>query len=647
MLSRPIRALGVLTGAAALAVGPLAFPASAETFEIQLIGINDFHGRLEPVGTTEGEEGFEDGLPIGGVEQLAGAVAELTAENPNTLFVSGGDNIGASTFTSNVQGDAPTIEALNEIGLVASTVGNHEFDQGFSDIENGGRIDELAAFPYLGANVYAEGTQDVLLDEYVVTEIGGVQVGFIGTVTDETASLVAPAGIEGLEFGDEAEAANRVAAQLSDGDADNGEAEVVVLLSHSGVEIQTDDPCAEVQAGPLVQGASADIDAMVQGHTHQRYACDELSGPGGFNGPVAQGGQYGEAFDVITLTYDDTAGEVVASTAEVRPLIGYPQDANAEVSEIVAEAVGFAADAGAEPLGVITTDILRARDDDGEEDRGSESVLGNFIADVQLDQTEAAGAQIAFMNPGGLRDDFEINDTFGDEACGVVTLGEANVVQPFANGVVTMTLTGAQIKSVLEEQWQPEGSGRPFLALGVSEGFYHSFDSSLPRGERVTEVTLDGEELDPAAEYRVTVNSFLASGGDNFATLAEGTDRQELGVTDLEALTAFLGEREAVTPDVEPRRSADGGGDADPLLTTGATCPAQEPSPTPPGDGGDDDGDDGDDDDGRNPGFGVDTGRTGDDGTLGAGTLGVIGGLTLLLAAGGYAVRRRTSGAAR
>ncbi len=568
MRRTPFRAAAVTVGALALAVGPLAAPASAATFEIQLIGISEFHGRLEPIDETD------DGQPVGGASQLAGAIEELSASfGGDTLAVASGDNIGASTFTSNAQQDAPTIEALDAMGLAASSVGNHEFDQGYDDIATGGRVDTLADFPYLGANVYARGTQDPVFEESVtLTTQDGVQIAFIGVVTEETPSLVAPDGVAQIEFGDEAEAVNRVADELA---SSANPPDVVVALSHSG---SSTAECADVAATPLVAGANGSVDVILNGHTGQQYACD-VAGGGGFEGPVVQGGQYGEAISVVEISYDDVSGDVDAA-ARVEPVVGY-DSTNEAVNQIVADAVAFAEEAGAEPLGEITADITRAFDDAGAEDRGAESDLGNFIATVQLDQTQVAGAQIAFMNPGGLRDDFLVEDIFGSEAPGVVTLGEANAVQPFANGVVTMTLTGQQIKDVLEEQYQPDGSSRAFLALGVSEGFLFSTDPDAPRGERITGASLNGELLDLDAEYRVTVNSFLASGGDNFTTLAEGTDRQELGVSDLQALTAYLDENSPVTADTESNRVAealgfasDGGG-----------------TPPPPGGGagGDDD----------------------------------------------------------
>ena len=626
MRRTPLRAAAVTIGGLALAIGPVVAPASAVDHEIQLLGINDFHGRLEASIDDNGTDDPADDFEVGGAKQMAGAINEETAAfGGDTFFVAAGDNIGASTFTSGVQDDEPTIAALNAMGMAASAVGNHEFDKGFDDIEQGGRVDALADFPYLGANVYATGTPDVaLLQEYeLVTTSGGVTVGFIGTVTSETAELVTPAGIAGITFGDEAAAVNRVAGVLTDGidTADNGEADVIVVLSHSGSS--NPDCLTGVTMNALVAGANADIDAIIQGHTHTEYACPAIVGAGGFTGPVVQSGEYGEGLDKITLTYDDVLGEVTAATAEVLPIVGYPSD-NAAVNQIVDDAVAFAAAAGAVPLGTITTDILRGLDGA----RDVESVLGNFIADVQLTQTrEAAGAQIALMNPGGLRDDFLINGQFGDEACGVVTLGEANAVQPFANAVVTKTYTGAEIKAALEQQWQPAGSERPFLALGVSEGFFFEYDSSRAQGDRITSITLDGVAIDPAAEYRVTINEFLASGGDNFDALGGGTAAQKLGQTDLEALTAYLDVNSPVTPDEEPRRSADGGGVAAALNATGATCAAAAAPPA---------------EDDQNDGLSIDTGVTGS-----ANQGWVAGGLLLVLAAGGAVALGRREKAVR
>ena len=599
-----LRTTLALTGAAALVTSPLlAVPAAAVEIPIQIIGTSDFHGRLEPIGTSGTPP-----QPLGGAAQLAGAVAELQAANPNAIFAGAGDHIGASTFTSAIQDDEPTIEALNAAGLQVSSIGNHELDQGFDDLT--GRVQDLADWPYLGANVY-DASGDVALPEYEIITVSGIDVGFVGAVTPETASLVNPAGIAGLTFGPVADAANRVAAELKA----SGDADVVVLLMHDGAA-STD--CTVVGAQPALQALTGDVDAVLQGHTHTGYACTyPIALPGGFAGPVVQSGEYGEALGLLNLVYETDTGDVVAaaSTAEVLPLVGFTPDPT--VQAIVDDAVAFAQEAGAVELGTITADITRAfvpGTAPPVEDRGSESTLGNFIADVQLDQTAASGAQIALMNPGGLRDDFLVTDQFGTEAPGVVTLGEANSVQPFANGVVTMTLTGAQIKQVLEEQWQPAGSSRPFLALGVSTGFFFTYDAARAAGDRIVSITLNCAPINPNASYRVTVNSFLAAGGDNFVTLAQGTQRAELGVTDLAALIAYFEENSPITADTAPRR---------------ATAPATTPGcPAPPGVPG-----------GQNPGLSVDTGEAG--GTRG-GTWAVLvlGGVVAGVAALGLRRRR-------
>ncbi|WP_369056221.1 bifunctional metallophosphatase/5'-nucleotidase [Kineococcus terrestris] len=556
------------------AVADLLPPPEDGRTRVQIGAFNDFHGRLEA------PESTDDGEPVGGAAQLAGALDALRAQEEGTVVVSVGDNIGASTFPSFVQQDAPTIAALNAMGVALSAVGNHEFDAGYDDLvervgvegrPGPGGEPPLAAFPYLGANVeLADGGPAV--PEYAVREVSGVSVGFIGVVTAATPSLVAPDGIAGLRFTDPAEAANRVADALSDGDPANGEADVLVLLAHEG-SAGTD--CAQVATegdfGRMLQALSPQVDAVLSGHTHQLYDC-EVPVPGReLPRPVLSAEAYGVALDRLVLDVDDATGEVVAQAHEVLPVQGFAPDP--EVQAIVDAAVEVSQEVGARPVGRITADVTRAFSG-AEDDRGTPSPLGYLVADAQLALTSGAGAQIAFMNPGGLRDDLLFAG--GEEEDGVVTYAEAAAVQPFANSVVTMTLTGAQVRQVLEEQWQPEGSSRPFLALGVSRGFAFTYDPQAPVGQRVVSVTLDGAELDPAATYRVTVNSFLAAGGDNFSTLAEGTDRVELGQTDLEVLTTYLGlpENQPLTPDTAPRSSV--------AAAPAPTTPAPAPSPTTP-----------------------------------------------------------------
>ncbi len=524
----------VVVGLSTAAPGPV---------ELQLLGINDFHGRLESPGNAP------DGRPVGGAAQLAGLVDQLRGENPNTLFLSGGDNIGASTFVSAIDQDNPTLDALNLVGLDASAVGNHEFDKGMADLTD--RVIPRSEFPQLGANVY-RGDQRAL-PAYDVRTVGGIRVGIVGVVTQQTASLVSPDGIAGITFRDPVDEAEAVAAELKDGDDANGEADVVVLLAHEGAAAENIGSVEELRSDPVFGefvDMSADVDVILSGHTHQPYAFEApIPGTDRLR-PVLEAQEYGRKLGQVTLSVDPSTGSIVDTSAALIDVVGAPADP--EIAALVAAAKANADVLGQQPLGSITADAKRATTPSGTEDRGSESVLGNLIADVQLAGTAApgrGGAQIAFMNPGGLRADL-LRGTDG-----VITYAEAFSVQPFANDVATLTYTGTQIKQVLEEQWQPAGASRPKLHLGVSKGFAYMYLPDNPAGQRITSMTLNGTPLDPAATYRVTVNSFLAAGGDNFLTLARGTDRTTPGDNDLTMLTDYFAANSPVTADPAPRSS--------------------------------------------------------------------------------------------
>ncbi|MDG4768603.1 ExeM/NucH family extracellular endonuclease [Solwaraspora sp. WMMD406] len=507
--------------------------------ELQLLGINDFHGRLESVGTSNGQ-------PVGGAAQVAGLVDQYRATNPNTAFVSAGDNIGASTFVSAIDDDNPTLDVLNAAGLDVTAVGNHEFDKGMADLTD--RVIPRSDFPQLGANVYRG--DERALPAYHVQTIGGIDVGYIGVVTEQTAVMVSPDGIAGITFRPAAAEADLVAAQLKDGDPTNGEADVVVLLTHEGAATQNIDSPEALMSDPVFGPYTRtvpEIDVIFSGHTHQPYAF-EVPVPGtDETRPVLQAEDYGKKIGRVVLQVDTVSGEISTGTVELIDVVGAP--VNQEVADIVAAAKANADVLGQQPLGSITADIRRAYTD-GNEDRGKESTLGNFIADVQLAGTREpgrGGAQIAFMNPGGLRADL----LYGED--GVITYAEAFSTQPFANDMVTRTYTGAQIKQVLEEQWQPAGASRPLLWLGVSEGFFYTYDPEAPQGERITSMSLNGEPISPSGTYRVTVNSFLAAGGDNFATLADGTDTSTTGDNDLTMLIAYFAANSPITADTESR----------------------------------------------------------------------------------------------
>lgn len=535
-------------------------PGEGET-ALNFLSINDFHGRIS-----------EDTV------SFAGTVEELKAGNPEgtTAFLSAGDNIGASLFASSVLEDEPTIDVLNALGLQASAVGNHEFDAGYDNLT--GQVTEWADFPYLGANVYFEGTQDPALEEYAVFELNGVNVAVIGTVTEETPTLVSPEGIAGLDFGDPVEAVNRVAQEIED----SGDADVIIATYHEGAAFGPATPeenAASLQAAIDAGGAFSDIltetsplvDAMFTGHTHAQYAWDApVPGDPGETRPVVQTGSYGEFVGEIQLIVD-AEGDVVRYTAANEPLTATPvaeliaaYPAVAEVDTIVKDALVVVEDVGGDPIGEVTADITRAYAGT-EEDRGSQSALGNLVAQALVDTLsteQLGGAEIGVANPGGLRTDLcdseldvpiEEGDRCDGGADGVITYAEANAVLPFVNNLWTTTLTGAQFKTMLEQQWQPAESSREFLALGLSENVSYTYNPELAEGSRIVSVTVNGEPLDPAAEYRIGTFSFLAQGGDNFTVFTDGTDTRDSGLIDRDAWIEYLTANSPVSPDFTQR----------------------------------------------------------------------------------------------
>ncbi|MFJ6003541.1 ExeM/NucH family extracellular endonuclease [Arthrobacter sp. NPDC092385] len=514
------------------------------TAELNLLNINDFHGRIDA-----------------NTVRFAGTVEKLRAEfgEDKTAFLSAGDNIGASLFASALQDDKPTLDVLNALELEASAVGNHEFDKGFGDLT--GRVADAAAFPYLGANVYTKGTTEPALDEYSIITVDGVDVAVIGVVTEETATLVSPGGIANVDFGDPVEAVNRVAAEIEEQDL----ADVIVAEYHDGagdgvVEGATLEE--EIAAGgsfaSIVTETTPLVDAIFTGHTHKQYAWDApVPGAAGETRPILQTGSYGEFVGQITLTVDTATGDVesytarnVARTADTDAALVSTFPRVAEVKSIVDAALAQATVIGNQPVGSVTKDITSAFTGATRDDRTSESTLGNLVADslrASLASADRGGAQIGVVNPGGLRNELYYAPD------GVVTFAEANAVLPFVNNLWTTTLTGAQFKAMLEQQWQPDGSSRSFLALGLSDNVSVTYDPALARGSRITSVLIDGAPLDPAKDYRIGTFSFLAQGGDNFTAFREGTDTRDSGLVDRDAWIDYIRANSPLSPSFDRR----------------------------------------------------------------------------------------------
>lgn len=555
-MSRTPRAVAAgLTGAVCLASlsllsAPSSYAAPApkpgKTVELQLLAINDLHGNLEPPSGSGGRvnTGSVDGGPAtatvdaGGVAFLADHLQELRAEAPHSLTVAAGDMVGASPLISALFHDEPTIEALDLLGLDVTAVGNHEFDEGVAELrrlQDGGchPVDgcqtghefEGAGFPFLAANVVDTITRQPVLPPYLIKNVGSVKVGFIGMTLEGTADIVSQAGIAGVDFLDEAETANRYTEELQA----RGVESIVVLLHEGGTQARELTPqnslfndCNNL-TGPIVPIVNAfddAIDVVVSGHTHQAYNCQ---GSKAIDGKlVTSAASFGRVVTDLRLTLDKRTKDVLVARAD--NVVVTRDSADPELQQLVDDYQALSAPLANRVVGRITADIGRVGDDD--------TPLGNLVADAQLAATrapESGGAVAALMNPGGVRADLTSAPS-GAEGVGVVTYGEAFSVQPFANNIVTKTLTGQQVLDLLAQQFR----SRP-LFLQPSGLTYQRTATEVVPGS----VLIGGAPLVLGSSYRITMNSFLADGGDGFTVFKAGTDPLVGGI-DLDAFTAFL-----------------------------------------------------------------------------------------------------------
>jgi 5'-nucleotidase len=565
------RRLLTLVVAFALSIAPLVLSpevASAkqpdppgQLVDLQLLAFNDYHGHLEA-----NTPGTLDGAAAGGSEYLSAKLSELRDGHKYSVTVAAGDLIGGSPAFSGLFHDEPSVESLNAMDLDFSSVGNHEFDEGVTELlrmQNGGChpvdgcyfADEPFAgadFQWLSANV-VDASGDTPLPSYWIEKYQSVEVAYIGMTLEATPTLVAAAGIQGWNFLDEAATANALVPILQ---AQGVEA-IVVLLHEGGSQTPPPgaiDGCAGI-SGPIVainDALDPAIDVVITGHTHLPYNC-LLDDAAGNPRIVTSAYSFGRVVSEVNLVLDKRTDDVRRdlSSATNHAVIQSELTPDPALTEIIAKWQPLVDAAGSTPVGTITADINRGGVNGS--DRGVESPAGNLVADAQLWATSAAGAQIAFMNPGGVRSDltYAASQT-PSEGDGVVTFGEAFTFQPFGNTLRTFPMTGAQIVSVLQEQCQPLGSSRPFLHLGVSNGFTYDLAKTIVAGNctsvTISNVKLNGVALNPAALYNVTVNNFLADGGDNFGTFATITAPKIDGGNDLLALVNYLGTFSPVAP---------------------------------------------------------------------------------------------------
>lgn len=539
--------------------------APGQLVELQLLGFNDYHGHVKTDAVGFGET-------RGGGEYLAAKLKELREGKKNSLTVAAGDLIGGTPAFSGLFHDEPSVESLNAMELDVSSVGNHEFDEGVLELlrmQNGGCHPEDgcyfpeepyagADFKWLAANVVSE--YDGLttpLPPYWIKNIQGVKVGFIGMTLEATDTLVAAAGIQGWDFRDEAETANNLVPLLTA----RGVNAIVVLLHEGGSQTPPPgdvDACVGI-SGPIVainQALDPEIDVMITGHTHLPYNC-RLPDAAGNDRIVTSAYSYGRVVTEVNLVLDKQTRDIRRdlSTSVNHEVVRDDLLPDEAITAVIDKWQPKYDELASQAVGTITEDVNRGGDPTGS-DRGVESAAGNLVADAQLWATTNLGAEIAFMNPGGVRTDLVYASSTEGEGDGVVTFGEAFSFQPFNNTLFTIQMTGAQIVAVLEEQCQPATASRPFLHLGVSEGFTYdlakTIDVDTCTSITVSNVQLNGVPLDMDATYGVTVNNFLADGGDNFTTFATVTGTRLDGGIDLDALTAYLEEKSPVSaPDTD------------------------------------------------------------------------------------------------
>lgn len=537
-------------------------PASVE---VQILAVNDFHGAVDPALTKPGNTtDTTKWYYRGGAEYLANFINAAVESNPNTIKVSAGDMIGASPLLSALFHDEPTVMAFSQMGFDFSNTGNHEFDEGWQELlrmQNGGchpvdgcfaGVPEFpgASFDYLAANVVFLDSGETLFAATSVRQFDGAKVGFIGIALESTPTIVVASGVEGLVFENEVDVINHYVKFLKDTEG----LKAIVVILHDGMGAgPTINSCniSDPFIAGFVMKIDPEVDAVITGHTHNAYNC-QIKVKQNYDPMIVTGAGYnGRYLTDIDLTIAGTNGQVIGRTANNIPvetpyLSAVPDPAMAALLNQYRTASAPLAN---RVVGTITADIKRA---------GSmaESALGDVIADGQLAATAGVGygeAVVAMTNPGGIRTDLLYNQISGGELPGEVTYGEAFAVQPFSNSLVTMTLTGAQLKDVLEQQATAgsDGSGR---MLQISHTLTYTWSLSAPAGSKVSNMKINGVDVAPAASYRVTVNNFLAGGGDGFTTLLAGTDLLT-GMIDLDAFVAYLTVNSPVSPGPQDRIS--------------------------------------------------------------------------------------------
>ncbi len=540
---------------------------------INILAFNDFHGNLEPPKRfIEAEDPTDTNksvrIPVGGVSYFADAINKLRAQYPNNAVVSAGDLISASPLTSSLFLDEPTIETMNEIKIDFNAVGNHEFDRGTDELrrlQNGGcqqytttkpcQINKDfagAKFNFLAANVSLKADpKRTLFPAYKIKRYGNIPVAFIGLTLEATPTIVSAAGIKDVDFHDEAETVNSLIPELK-----KQGVEAIVVVVHEGVAPSTKfnaKTCAGL-SGPLtgiLDRLDTAVDVVVSGHTHQSYICDYSTLNPQKPFLLTSAGQYGTAITNIKLELDGKTGDVIKKDAQQVPIQSEAYTSGTttvnltnlyekfnktpSIEAILDKYRQAVTTISARIVGTATTVINRNAAESGE------TALGNLIADAQQAAALTAsnqGSDFTLMNPGGVRADLQTNSN------NQITFGDVFAVQPFGNSIVTLSLTGQQIRELLEQQWSGANANRPRI-LQPSKELSYAYKKDATAVPRATQIMISGQALMDSKSYRVTVNSFIADGGDNFTVLTKGTNRVG-GGQDVDALEKYINQNSPV-----------------------------------------------------------------------------------------------------
>lgn len=549
-------------------------PAPRSNQTVNILAFNDFHGNLEPPKRYVEAANPNDAsqtvrIPVGGVSYFADAIKKLKAQNPNNAVVSAGDLISASPLTSSLFLDEPTIEVMNDIQIDFNAVGNHEFDRGTDELrrlQNGGcqqytstapcQINKNfsgAKFNFLAANVAMKNdTSKTIFPAYKVKTYGGIPVAFIGLTLKATPSIVSAAGIKDVEFRDEADTVNALIPELQ-----KQGIEAIVVVVHEGAAPSTklNQKTCDGLSGPILgilDRLNPAVDIVVSGHTHQSYICDYATKNPAKPFLLTSAGQYGTLITDIKVELDGKTGDIIKKDAKQIPVQSEAYTSGTTTVSLTDLYQKFSKTPSIEAIldkyrqavttisgrvvGTSTAVVSRTQVESGE------SPLGDMIADAQQAaalQASNQGSDFTLMNPGGVRADLLINSN------NQITFGDIFAVQPFGNSIVTLSLTGKQIRDVLEQQWSGANTNSPRI-LQPSKELSYQYAVNTSVSPRASNIMVAGSPLVDTKVYRVTVNSFLADGGDNFTVLKEGQNRVG-GGQDIDALESYVAKNSPLT----------------------------------------------------------------------------------------------------